>query len=506
MSKIEAIYKSILDFADCTVNSAGYIQLKGGRENSNIIIDGKDLVFPTNEQLRNPQPNTIIFHPLSENEIGGEPPVVARLRELIFLKFNKVTACLMQDLISVINSTELHKNLSKEAQELLYKGIAVNAGSIKALGVLHKAEASNFAKMYVSGWLRKGGSVRGRSYSRAGIVNFQLYNKLSEEGFLEELPKGMRKDDPENFKKLMEYIFPNIEKPGEYYEGSDSRVAPFFDALLKTVKGIADQIQTVLDNFREQLVISAEYDFNSEWMPEVNDLDALRGQIAMIPVSYSGVAQEVQQQTTAAVGNPSAMDLIKALSGQPGMPAQQPKLEPGKRRSLTELANTNPHFGMNVLMENNKTTNLNTNHALQALMSGNGNNNSAAIVMQMLQQQGQTKDRLVSQYGAQRATAILQMMQTGASEQTATMQVLANTPKEPDINQILMQALAAQQQGAQMGNGNSNMALLAALVGQQNNQQVNIPQGYPQGQVVNIGGRNFLKFMTQSGEQIVPLP
>ena len=503
MSKIERIYKSILDFADCSVNSSGYIQFNNGKDKTNIIIDGKDLVFPTNDQLRNPQPNTIIFHPLAESEIGSEPAVLVRLRELIFLKFNKVAACLMQDLISIINSSELHKDLSNEAQEILYKGISVNQGSVKALGAIHKAEASNFAKMYVSGWLRKGGTVRGRPYSRAGIVNFQLYNKLGDEAFLSDLPKGVRKDDPESFRKLMEFIFPNISKPGDYYEGSDSRVAPFFDALLKTVKGIADNLQTVLDNFREHLVTAAEFNFNSEWIPEVENLETLRGEIAMIPVSYNGNNQEpvvqVAQTTT-----PNTADLIKALAGQQaiGIPSQPAKLEPGKRRSIAELANTNPHFGMNVLMENNKANNLATNSALQAMMSGNVNGGNAALVMQLLQNQNQTKDRLVSQYGAQRATAILNMMQTGATEQAATMHVLANTPKEPDVNQLLLQALAAQQtQG-----GNNNLALLAALASNQTQQQnVTIPQGYPNGTVVNIGGKNFLKFMTQAGEQIIPL-
>lgn len=499
MNKLEKIYNSILNFADCTVNQAGYIQTKVGKETVNIIIDGKDLVFPTTEQLRNPQPNTVVFHPLMENELGGESPIVARLRELIFLKFNKVTAALIHDLISIVNSTELHKHLTGASKDILYQQIPINQGSSKAFSAICKSEAANFGKLFVGGWLRKGGTINSRTYSRAGIVNFYLYNKLKDDSYIAELPKGVRKDDPNCFRKLLKFIYPNIETPSSYCEGSDSRVAPFFDALMKTAKTIANDLQTVLDNYREHLTDAAEYSFDSEWVEDMANLESLRGQIALIPSMPVATTEPAAAPVVA-----TPVDIAKALSATQQVPTVQamPNIPPasspdGKRRSITELAASNPHFGVNVMMENNKANQFASNNAIQALMSGNVNQNNIALVAQALQAQNQVRDRLVAQLGPNRANQALALMQQGMSERDAAMHVLANTPKEPDVNQLL--AALANNQNMQP----NNAALLAALA---NNQAGNIPQGYPNGNIVNIGGKNYLQFTSNvGGQQLIPI-
>ncbi|WP_207839050.1 hypothetical protein, partial [Pseudomonas sp. 43(2021)] len=142
----------------------------------------------------------------------------------------------------------------------------VDKGSKTALSAIVKEKPLELGKLFISGWLRKGGMIKGRTYARGCIVSFPFYNKMVDSDFLDNKPKGVRNADPEAFRKLLKFIFPNLETPEEYYAGSDSRVAPFFEAFLKSSLRIANDLQTVMDNFQEHLVNASEFSFNGEWI------------------------------------------------------------------------------------------------------------------------------------------------------------------------------------------------------------------------------------------------
>ena len=468
------IYKAILDFADCTVNEAGFIQIVGNDGNTNILVDGKDLVLPIDTQLRNPSPNSVIFHPLMENELGGEPLVVSRFRDMILLKLNKVTASLMQDLVSILNSPEIHKNLNDEAKTLLYQGIEVNAGTSKALSSIHKAEASNFTKMYISLWLRKGGQVRGNTFARAGIVSFPMYSKLEDEGYISNLPKGVRKNDPVAFRQLIKYIFPEVQTPGSYYEGSDSRVAPYFDALLKTAKTIASRLQTLLDVFQEHLVLASEYSFNGDWIESFNNLEALKGQIALIPNNPSPVEAAPVQPT---VVNNSVSPMIATQQLQPSMnmqvmpPSVQSKpVSTGGRKSISELANASPQFGLNVMQASNQMNINNNMAAMHAMMTGNMTQGNQQVLQAMMLERQQAQERLINQLGPQGANYAMQLMAQGMPERSAVMKAMVEIPKQQ-----------------QMFNIQTPMTV----------------QQSPKGELVNINGKNYVRFDTPQGSQFM---
>lgn len=509
MSNMEKLYRSVLEFAGCHVNDAGFIQVRHGNKSTNVIIDGKDLVFPTLEHQRKAVPNTVMFHPLSENEFGNESDVLKRLRELTFLRLNTVTMHLMNDLISIISSVELHKNLGK-GTEILFKSINVDKNSRKALLSLVTADKGNLAKMFVTGWVRRGGQVKGQTYSRAGIVHFPLYTKLAESSFLDDKPKGVRTNDPEAFRKLMQYIYPSIESPAEYCQGSDSRLAPSFEAFLKMALRVAEDLQIVLDTFQENLIDASEYSFDTSWGEWIGKIDSLRSEAILIPNQSGIVVPTAPAQVSAPVAAPvtGQLDLASAMAAMNRQmsPANViPKPTTGKK-SLADLASSNPTLANNTLMQNAQMQQMSGQNAIAALMSGQSvQPNAAGALMAMMGQQQQQQQQLINQYGVDGARQIMGLMSSGMSMQDAVMRYLAMKPPVDPTQQMLAQLLATQQQA------NPQAQLLAALAAQAQGGNVlqpgvQTPVGYPAGQQVIINGRPHLQYQLADGTiQQIPL-
>lgn len=503
MSDLIEIYTSVLEFAGCEVSAGGFVQAKIGDKRKNVIVEGKDLVLPIQEQLRNPTPDTVIFHPLAENELGNESDILRRLREVTFAHLNRVTSDIMLDLVSILASSELHSKLSVTAQDILYQGLKVDKKTATAISALTRKEIENYHKLLVSGFLRRGGTVKGTTVARAGIVSFPLYTKLADDGYLSDLPTGVRKADPESIRGLLKFIFPKIDTPGEYYVGSDSHVAPFFEAFLKMIKVIANDLQTVLSNFEGHLVHAADHTFNNEWVDIIDKMDTLRGKIAIIPSQGTVQAKpvvEVQQQ--AATGNVDLAAVMRAIQNQPttAVPTQQKPT--GGKKSILDLASSNAQFGANVIMQNNKNAGNNSMSALAAMLSGNGNSDTnataASAFMQLLGAQSQEQAELVRLVGEQGAQQVRALMQSGHDKASAVMQVMANKPKGQSPEEMLMQLLLQQQQQQQQNN-NPLAAFAAALNGGNNNNGV--PQGYPKGDIIEVAGKKVLMFKSADGQQ-----
>lgn len=504
MSKMEQLYRDILEFAGCTVSNGGYIQVNVGGKASNVIIEGKDLVFPTAEHQRNPAPDTVMFHPLAENEFGNESDVLRRIREMAFLRLNLVTMHLMNDLISVLSSSELHKSLKPEAQDILYQGIKVDKNSRKALVSIVSADKTNLGKMFTSGWIRRGGQIRGQTYSRAGIVAFPLYKKLATNEFLDDKPKGVRVDDPEAIRKLMKFIFPLLETESEYYQGSDSRTAPSFEAFMKMILRLGGDLQTVMDNFQEQLVDASEFSFDTSWGEWVGRLDELRNEIRLIP-NQTGVQAPIAPPVAAASTVPVQNGQVNLASAMANMTRQMapadlaPKNTSGKR-SIADLAQVNPALANNTMMQNMQMQQMNGQNALAAMMSGQAvQPNAANALMAMMNQQQANQNNLIQQLGVQGAQQAMALMQQGVSQQDAAMRVLAMKPPVDPAQQMLQQLLAGQQQQQQV-------QLMQALAQQQPQNLSPVPPGYPNGQQVVINGRNHLQYYLPDGTiQQIPL-
>ena len=64
----------------------------------------------------------------------------------------------------------------------------------------------------------------------------------------------MNKKDREIILSMMEYLFPKIKISEGYNAGSDSSIAPFTDALMKTVLNLASNLNDVFELFKDFII------------------------------------------------------------------------------------------------------------------------------------------------------------------------------------------------------------------------------------------------------------
>lgn len=309
------IYKSILKFAGCETDDKGNIHIRLGDANSDTLpltIEGKSVVLPTTENLTRSNENIIIFHPLAENIYKEERPVLVKLRKIINIKLNFVIGVLIQHLLNIVASPELHKDLSPEQMELVTKIRNVDKKTLDTFVKIltQGAEASpdkNFVFIYLKKRakiieLNSKGEKEEKIYSRGGIVTFPFYVKL------EEKDKSLRVKDVEAFKSIFEYLFSDIHNTEFYNQGSSSRQAPSLESILKTAMNlgaILNDYVNLFSNFiddHEQLLFDTdfyEYFKNEELIERVTrsvpPQDGSEGVIAEITKSNNQIKPIVQE-------------------------------------------------------------------------------------------------------------------------------------------------------------------------------------------------------------------
>ena len=299
--KLLDLYKSMLSASGRVVENESYVSINNSLftdsdKNDPLLIDGKRLVLPTYAQQSDPdRTNKIIFHPLSENILRGESIVVANLRSAFSIRINYSVAASISALLEVCSSINKHKTLSPDQAIILSLATncdedtnkVFNSMAIKCLG-----EENKFVKIY----LKRSGVINNVKFSRAGIVSFPFYEELKE---AKDSLYGIkfRKKDREIILSMMEYLFPKIKISEGYNAGSDSSIAPFTDALMKTVLNLASNLNDVFELFKDKLDGFDKLIFDSEWVEGFNDLNVFQNEIRLIPTQAGneGESKKLEQ-------------------------------------------------------------------------------------------------------------------------------------------------------------------------------------------------------------------
>lgn len=285
-ARIHDIYRSILSYAGLTVRDDGtiYASLSRDSEPIQVVIDGEELVFPIAKQLNDPNQKKLYFHPFSENFVRGESEVIKILKERIMVRINYVTALLGQYLFDILASPEFHKNLDEKQIELLKfisdsdKTTTLTWSQHTLRGIKNDAE-NTWVKLYI----KRPGVYKGQTYSRVGITTFPFYQELiNPEAGKNRFEKLRAKDGP-NFKKMMEFIFPDIGVHEGYNYGSRSNVSPYLDALMMTTFCIAERLNDIVETYQDLIPNHEDLLFNTDWVAEFEDLDNLRKDIDKMP-------------------------------------------------------------------------------------------------------------------------------------------------------------------------------------------------------------------------------
>lgn len=334
--KMIELYKHLLAAGNCIVDDEGMVSGSMKGKTMPLMVGGKRLVLPTAEHLAHPDPsNKVIFHPLSENILGGESKVMEKFRGTINVRLNWVLACLLQELMGIVTSVKLHPKLSPTQSELLSKVKSADltmvdvtvkdkkvpmAKAYKALKDLIDAmNVTSKDKCFVHIFLRRGGRVAGKSYRSAAIVSFPLYEELAK-GEKQVFGVTLRAKDREAIMQLLEFVIPGIEVPHSYDKGSECDIAPFLDALMKSLMGIASNINAIVDEFENHLSEDApgDYKYGDQWVSIFDNLSQMLPEIRMIPMQ----AGNEGHRDTRPVGNPNATGAPALVNAAPPAPHQ----------------------------------------------------------------------------------------------------------------------------------------------------------------------------------------
>jgi len=272
------LYKKILKYIGLSYDDEGFIYLGLKDEKIQLSIDNKIVVLPTPEQLKSFNgEEKILFHPLAENILeNGEPKLVKKLRECLNVRFNTITSEVSQKLLDIVLSPELHKKLDSSQMEIL---TVIKDADNKTLanfsGQLLTLAKKDIRSLFVNSYIKRGGMYRGKKYSRVAVTTFPFYEKIDE--------FKVRKKDKVVFKDLIRFIFPEVDDEEAYNYGSNSRVAPFLDALMMGSLKIAENLNDVVSVYAPYLEDYESLTFDSSWFEDFQDLESLVSEIRKIP-------------------------------------------------------------------------------------------------------------------------------------------------------------------------------------------------------------------------------
>ena len=309
--KVNEIYKSLLALAGAEVDENGFIFQTSLGTKTPMVVSGKSVVLPYRAHLRDPKGNAI-FHPLGEVVVRAESEVLARYRKWLNLRLNNAIQGIAYRLLRLVASTEVHKRLTPEQSEVIYAVTDVDEKSyvnfckaaIRIFGDENKLD-SGFVNIY----LRRGGEYAGKKAFCVGVTTFHFYQRLLSEEAKTEI--GCRVADVKAWRKLFEFIFPDIGEKETYNFGSYSEVAKYTDALVGSAVKIAECLNQIIRIFRtgkgnllDEMTSDGDVGVESlyfdtavtEWFRNIDSHKAL---IAEVPVQ-SEPGLEEQPKTTIA--------------------------------------------------------------------------------------------------------------------------------------------------------------------------------------------------------------
>lgn len=287
-------YRNLLAMAGLHADEEGMVRRNGKKDEraKNLFVQNKPVVLPVYEQLSSAGiSERLVFHPFAESSSKGESVIVAELRTRFCSNLSfALMQLMMKCVVAGASKAEHHKFNPVQAEMLdcVRKIDEKNAVSIvnfftKLLGMPEKKNVS-MVQIYLS----RNGTVGDKDYARAGIVTFPLYSVICDE-----LQKSkdreiegikMSEKDLQYIKNLYEYVFPELAKnPHAYNRGSNSDVAPYMDALMRTVAAVQGMI-----NERMKLLESVLEDgltqLPEDWMDAIDALPSLQSEIIQIPL------------------------------------------------------------------------------------------------------------------------------------------------------------------------------------------------------------------------------
>lgn len=319
------LYKDILEYVNMKADADGYIFWNFNKEAEPVVENGKRMVLPTLDHLKNPM-EKMIFHPLSETFVQVKvPPAINILRRSINSRINVGCFVIAKSLLMLAASPELHKHLNPDQLNLLVRLKDVDKTTVtNFINIGTKGMMKQNDRHFVNIYLKRGGSIGDRRYSKVGAVGFHFYSELlktDKDNSIYDVK--VRVKDREMYKAVMEYIFPRIAEETAYNYGSDCTVAPWLDSLMKTSINVVNCYIDILSNFQDYVDEKDVLQFNFDWVEAFDNLEKWLPAIRRIPLQSSGepvsTAPPVQLPQPQQIPNPIFPNMVNQLP-QPQTP------------------------------------------------------------------------------------------------------------------------------------------------------------------------------------------
>ena len=339
--KLITLYQQLLDTAGLEVTADGCVSIKAydGEKAAPFTVKGKRLVLPTKEHMRNPSPKTVVYHPLQESMARGESEVFTEYRKALSVNINLGSLCMVRDLLVLVGSSSLHSKLSPDQSEVLSILKGASSKTLEAWDKIVKGIPDNqLYRSMVKFYMKPSGEIAGKSYTRVGVVSFPLYEQLRK---ADEKVYGVTLADKhrEIIKKAIEFIFPGIEVLHHYSRGSNSNVAPMFDAMMKSFLAVSSAYEVVRVMYSDVKIpdlFENQIKFSSAWADDMAELDSLLTEVRKIPMQpgNEGVVETQAQAVKpdarlssvaaamSAAAAPAVAEVVAPVEHQPALPGQ----------------------------------------------------------------------------------------------------------------------------------------------------------------------------------------
>ena len=305
--KIIDYYKILLELGWLEADENGEVSLVIGDERMPATINGQRLIVPTIEQMKNYNwDDRIGFHPLRESYNLGISDVLANLRDQYVMRLNVSIAYLMKELVDIGYNVAGQKDLTTEQGQVLNALPHCNKNTVACFESLQKkTRAQNNADQFINIFIRKGGMVEGKTFGRAGIVTFPIYQKLVEG---EEKINGVKisNKDREMFIALFRFIFPTIDNTDAYNVGVNTRTAPFLEALIRATFNVVDDLVEAAAPYMPIVSMPTILTFPKEigiWKEIFEDRDLFERLAATIPNLSRGEEAVVEDKPARATSS-----------------------------------------------------------------------------------------------------------------------------------------------------------------------------------------------------------
>lgn len=241
MEELLKLYRSMLLYFDCDEDPDGYVVSTFRKEKERLKVSDKYLVLPYTRYLDEPSVERIVFHPMyPEDFTKGPSPVVEVLKDNLTDRLNTNMFALLMIIINMAKNPKLVKKQDVDAKELASTlGGDVTKATLDKFNKLIKAAAGDQEKTssFIRFFMRQGKSINNVRYSRVCIASFPFYNLLTEDKPVM-LGIEISREEKATFRKLLEYLIPNIDKQDTYSQGSDSKQRPYMESLVRSTSMI----------------------------------------------------------------------------------------------------------------------------------------------------------------------------------------------------------------------------------------------------------------------------